>query len=270
MKHLAGQAVRLVRARGLSLLDRLGPTRSERATIAEAAAYWSTPASGSWQANSHWHDGISGHWEHVGTDHLALYRKLARVLDRPPSLGTVVEWGVGGGANAAAFAPHADRFIAVDVVADSLEESRRRTAAVCDTPYESILIDVESPETAIGDIGHARCDLFLCVYVLELVPSPAYALRILDIARQLLTPTGTAFVQIKYRDHHNRRPPKRNYARNLASQTVFPIDDFWTAAVAHGFDPHAVYLVPRNDLDKNYAYLLLTPSTGHPNSRQRP
>ena len=64
------------------------------------------------------------------------------------------------------------------------------------------------------------------------------------------------------------RPGKcrRDCARG-ASQTIFPIDEFWQAAVDRGFSPEAVFLVPENDLDKHYAYVLLTPN---PERRIRP
>lgn len=252
--------VRRWRGQVRDVVDRVGPRHSEQRVIAEAAQYWSTPAAHAWRGNSHWRDGIPGQWERVGDDHLALFGKLARVLDRAPSMGTVVEWGSGGGANAVAFAPGADRFVAVDVARASLEECERRTRAVCDTPFQPVLIEVEHPEQAVEHIGRGTCDVFLCLYVIELLPSRDYARRVLDIARELLGPSGVMFVQIKYRDNADRSPHKRNYARNLASQTIFPIDTFWQIATAHGFTPEVVSLVPRNDLDRNYAYLLLTRS----------
>lgn len=251
------RVVRGVRVRGRDLLDRIGPKASEHRVIAEAARYWSTPTAPAWEGNSHWREGIPGRWERVGPDHLALFEKLSRVLDRPPAMDTVLEWGCGGGANAVAFAPRAGRFVGVDVVGASLAECERRARAVCDTPLRTVRADVEHPERAVDDIGRGECDVFLCLYVFELLPSRDYALRVLDIARELLRPNGVAFVQIKYRDTH-RTPHKRGYARNLAAQTIFPIDAFWQAATDRGFRPEAVSLVPENELDRNYAYLLLT------------
>lgn len=228
--------------------------------ITEATQYWATPTARAWEGNSHWRSGIPDQWARIGPEHLDMFRKLHRTLDRPLEMRSVVEWGAGGGANAVAFAPHADEFVAVDIVADSLAECERRTRAVCDTPVRQVLTTIDDPESALEQIGRGTCDVFLCLYVMELLPSQAYALRVLDIARQLLAPTGVAFVQIKYRDYVDRTPHRRNYARNLASQTIFPIDEFWQAAADHGFVPQAVCLVPQNDLDKHYAYLLLTPA----------
>lgn len=260
MENLEETLTRRLRRRMRETLDRLGPRHSEQQVIAEAATYWGDPDQRAWVNNSHWSDGIPGQWEEIGAAHLALFDKMARVLDRAPSMSTVVEWGSGGGANAVTFAPLAERFVAVDVVAASLDECERHTRSVCSTAFEPVLVDVEHPEAATERIGAGSCELFLCLYVMEVLPSQDYAKRILAIARELLTPSGVMFVQIKYRDSHNRAPHKRNYARNLASQTIFPIDRFWSVAVEAGFEPQMVSLVPENDLDRHYAYFLLTPS----------
>lgn len=260
MENRAETVTRRLRRRVRETLDRVGPQHSEQQVIAEAAAYWGDPDQRAWENNSHWSDGIPGQWEEVGAAHLALFDKLARVLDRTPSMSTVVEWGSGGGANAVAFAPRADRFVAVDVVAASLDECARHTKAVCETAFEQVLIEVENPEAAVERIGAGSCELFLCLYVMEVLPSQDYTRRLLAIARELLAPSGVMFVQIKYRDSDDRTPHKRNYARNLASQNILPIDQFWCIAVESGFEPQVVSLVPENDLDRNYAYFLLTPS----------
>lgn len=244
--------------RGREALDRIGPRMSEQRVIAEAAEYWTGSAEPAWAGNSHWRTGIPGQWEQVGRDHLALFDKLARVLDTPPSFGTVLEWGSGGGANAVAFAPRARRFVAVDVAQESLDECREHTLAACEVDFVPLLVEVENPEAAIPAVGSATCDVFLCLYVVELLPSPEYATRILRIARTLLAQGGVAFIQVKYRDSDGRTAPRRNYARNLASQTIFPIDRFWKVAAEAGFRPEALHLVPENELDRNYAYFLLS------------
>ncbi|MGW4365585.1 class I SAM-dependent methyltransferase [Nocardia takedensis] len=258
MKALATRAARSLRARARHVADRVGPRADEQRVIAEAADYWTSPTARAWAGNSHWREGIPDHFDRVGREHLALFDKLARVLDAPPASALIVEWGSGGGANAVAFAPRAAEFVAVDVARGSLDECARTVGSVCDTPVRPVLIDVADPESAVATIGPGSCDIFLCLYVIELVPSRDYAARILDIAARLLAPTGVVFVQIKYRDSENRSPHRRNYGRNLASQTIFPIDGFWQLARERGLTPEAMTLVPDTDLDKNYAYFLLT------------
>jgi len=98
----------------------------------------------------------------------------------------------------------------------------------------------------------------LCLYVLELIPTQAYGLRLMRIAYDLLAPGAQAFVQIKYATGSWRtRPRQRNYRSSVAGVT-YRIDEFWTAMAGIGFRPEAVALVPKNELDERYAYFLLS------------
>ncbi|MFT4128021.1 MAG: class I SAM-dependent methyltransferase, partial [Gordonia sp. (in: high G+C Gram-positive bacteria)] len=183
---------------------------------------------------------------------------------RGPDLGRVVEWGSGGGANAVHFAPRATEFVSVDVSTENLDECARQTAAVCDTPVVSVRIDVGDPEAALDTIGTGSVDTFLCVYVIELLPSPAYVERILAITRDLLTDDGVAFLQFRYQTRRwSSRATRRNYRRNLALTTVFPIDEFWEATRRAGLEPEALHLVPKTALDERYGYLVCTRAGGH-------
>ena len=65
-------------------------------------------------------------WDVVGRGHLELFDRLARVVERKEQLGTVVEWGCGGGANAVSFAPRCSSFVGVDISQDSLDECARQ------------------------------------------------------------------------------------------------------------------------------------------------
>jgi hypothetical protein len=125
------------------------------------------------------------------------------------------------------------------------------------TPFVKVLADIARPEEAARDISRP-CDLFLCLYVLELVPTQAYGLRLMRIAYNLLGSGGQAFVQIKYATGAWRtRPRRRSYRSDVAGNT-YRIEDFWTAMASIGFRPEAVALVPKNDLDERYAYFLLS------------
>ena len=129
---------------------------------------------------------------------------------------------------------------------------------VTSTPIRKVLVDVAAPETALAEIGPASCDLFLCLYVMELVPSQSYGLRLLDIAAQLLAPAGVALIQTKYTTTATTSQSRRRaYRRDLANMTTFPIDEFWIEAGNRGLRPLAVALVPRDPLDERYAYYLL-------------
>ena len=171
----------------------------------------------------------------------------------------VVEWGCGGGANAVHFAREAEQFVGVDVSQASLDEcGRQLNGEGLGDRWTPVLADVENPEAAAARIE--PCDLFLCVYVFELIPGPEYGERLLRIARDRLHPGGMALVQIKYAtDDWRTRPRRWAYKLNLANTTTFRIEAFWQLAENCGLTPRAVTLVPEDRLvgDERYAYFLL-------------
>ena len=238
--------------------ERFGPGQPAAAVESEAQSYWRDTAQPGWRSNSHWHEGIQDHWDDVGASSLALAERLARITGAALPSGRTVEWGAGGGANAVRFAPRCTEFIAVDIARESLQECERQVARVTSTPCRTVLIDVAHPETAVAEIGPGSCDLFLCLYVMELVPSQRSGLRLLDIAARLLAPGGVALVQTKYSTAaSSSRSRRRAYRRDLANMTTYAIDEFWEEADARGLRPLAVTLVPRDPLDERYAYYLL-------------
>lgn len=201
-------------ARGLlrEAVDRatvqLGLGHSEERLAHDARTFWNQTGEHGWRAHSHFRDADvfeEVDWAGVGTDHWALFSRLARVAAPELSLDRVVEWGCGGGANAVAFAPHCREFIGVDVNKEALIECRRQVDAVGAAAFSGVEIDLTTPESAVSQIGEV--DLFLCVYVLELVPSPEYARRLMRIAHQVLSTGGLAFVQVKYQTTDWRTAP---------------------------------------------------------------
>ena len=217
------QAVRRTAHGGLlRVLQSVGVRQPEAAIEAASQRYWTEPHEG---RGSHWHstarfaDGDL--WTRIGLRHLGMLRRAARMLDAGPALGRVVEWGCGGGANAVQIAPLAREFVGVDVSADSLRECARQVTARCDTPFQPVLVDVRDPEAALRHIA-GSCDVFLCVYVFELIPSPEYGERILRIARDILAPGGLALVQIKYDTGSWRTRPRRLSYRFSPGNTTTP------------------------------------------------
>jgi hypothetical protein len=227
--------------------------------LGDARRYWSGEADPRWLANSHWRRGLDEDaWLEIGQESLTIFDQFAKALDRPSNPGVVVEWGCGGGANAVAFAPIAKKFIAADVSGESVAECIRQIAAVCDTPTESVLIDIEHPERAVTGLEET-CDTFVCLNVLQLTAGPAEAVRILRIAERLLVSGGIAFVQTKYHTANWRtRGRKRNYWLNLGDMTTFGIDEFWLCAAECGLTPRLITLVPKHRLDSRFAYYALT------------
>jgi SAM-dependent methyltransferase len=248
----------------LRMLQAVGVRRSEAAIEAAAQRYWSEVHQG---RGSHWEGTgrfVRGDlWMTIGLRHLAMLRRAAKTLDVPATGGRVVEWGCGGGANAVQIAPSAREFIGVDVSNDSLQECARQVAARCDTTFRPVLIDVSHPEAALHHID-CPCNVFLCFYVFELIPSPGYGERILHVAKELLAPGGLALIQIKYDTGSWRTRPRRlSYRFSPGNMTTYPIHTFWQLAARCGFEPQYVELVPEDELDERYAYfVLLKPGGG--------
>jgi 2-polyprenyl-3-methyl-5-hydroxy-6-metoxy-1,4-benzoquinol methylase len=245
--------------RVLSITDRFGPSPALSQQVDEAGRYWGDTSSPSWSNNSHRRDGVGDEaFVELGRDHLAMFRRFAKALDRPPSPGAVIEWGCGGGAIAAGFAPVADSFVGTDLSEENLTECRRQVAAVCDTPVETLLVDVAHPEKAVEGRDNSF-DTFICLYVFEVMAAPEEVFRLLRIAERILVPGGMAFVQFKYQKA-GWQPPrvKRNYHRNLSVRSTFAIEDFWVKAGDCGLTPQMMTLVPQNRFDERYAYVALT------------
>jgi SAM-dependent methyltransferase len=238
-------------------LTRLGFSQSPMRITADAEAYWTSGQGETWAANSHWHDGLAENdWHVIGTEHWSLWQTFARAVGADGPLKRIVDWGCGGGANAVAFAPHCAEYIGADIVPASVRECEDQVAMRCDTPFKGIVIDTAQPEISARDIP--KCDLFICFYVFEVVPTPEYGLRILKIAANLLEPSGYAIVQIKYRSGWRSASRGRRYkSSTAATMTSYRIEEFWNAALRCGLRPQLIHLVPRNALDERYAYFLL-------------
>lgn len=228
--------------------------------LSDAQSYWGTQDGSGWVENSHWRDGIGeANWEDVGRGHLRIFEEFSRALQMPSKPDVVIDWGCGGGANAVVFAPITKRrYVAADVSGESVLECTRQIQSVCDTPTESIVIDIEHPERAVSELGGGSCDLFLCTYVLELTAGREEALRIVRLAERLLISGGMAIFQVKYHTSFRTRGYTRNYRRNLSNMTTFGIEEFWLVASECGLDPRLIELVPKNLLDSRYAYYALT------------
>jgi SAM-dependent methyltransferase len=229
---------------------------------AEAQAYWDGGAGTRFRGDSHWKSGApfkdGDLWERMGREHVALYERLrAASAHEPAKVRHMVDWGCGGGANAVTFAPLAERLTGVDVSRTSLDECARQMAALAPgVPFQPVLADISRPEQAAREAG--PCELVICLYVLELVPSKEYGLRLMRVFRDLLVPGGQVLAQVKYATGSWRTASRRRSYRSDIAGVTYRVDEFWTAAEGLGLRPEAVTLVPRNELDERYAYFLLT------------
>jgi SAM-dependent methyltransferase len=260
---LLAPVTRRLRASRHWLRHRLRLYQSPERLAADAQQYWTSGPNEVPAQNFHWRgSGMfqdDAAWLAIGKDHFELYEAFARMVGFQRPARRVIEWGCGGGANAVHFAREAERFIGVDVSPDALQECERQLRSEGLSNFTPVLADVADPEPAAADF-RGQCDLFLCTYVFELLPTPEHGERLLRVARSVLSAGGMALVQVKYATHEIHTLSRRaGYRRNPANMTSYRIEEFWTLATAAGFQPKAVTLVPRQPLvqDERYAYFLL-------------
>jgi SAM-dependent methyltransferase len=241
----------------------LGFREPEDRLIGDSQIYWNKSADELRKQNSHWRGvGIFAddlRWLTIGKGHLELYEQFSRVVKFERRIERVVEWGCGGGMNAVHFARLASEFVGIDISGESLEECKRQMTMFGLSNFRAVLIKASDPEAVLEEV-QLPCDLLISTYVFELLPTREYGFRVLRIAYQLLAPGGLAMIQIKYSEGDKQtwsRPWA--YARNLAWNVTYRIEEFWLAAQACGFTPKMVTLLPAQPLvnDRNYAYFFL-------------
>lgn len=246
----------------IGAIQKSGLKQSEQVIAKDAQRYWENANQNNFRSNSHWRgdQGLEDEiWFELGKSHLSLLQEHLKAAGRSKPLDRVLEWGCGGGANAVHFARIASEFVGVEVSQDSLVECRKALDEIGYHGFIPVQIDVSDPEKAVDGL-EATCDVFLCTYVFELIPSPEYGERLLKIALRLLRPGGIGFIQIKYETlASNTRGRRWSYRRNLANMTTYPIDRFWQLTEDLGFLPKSVVLRPTDRLvkDERYAYFIV-------------
>ena len=236
--------------------------RSEDESIRDSERFWTDSENGDLKTIMHWrgHGTFSDDlWLGLGRQNFLLFEQAAAWAGIARPLDRIVEWGCGGGMNAVPFARAAAEYCGVDVNSESLRETARQVESEHGGNFISIKIDAGNPEAVSAQIpGH--CDLFLSTFVFELLPSPAYGLRVMRIAYDLLRPGGMAIVQIRYHTGPAAVAiSRRRYAANWVRRTTFAIDEFWGECSSIGFTPLFVKLMPvLPELDEeHYAYFAM-------------
>jgi 2-polyprenyl-3-methyl-5-hydroxy-6-metoxy-1,4-benzoquinol methylase len=240
----------------------VGLNQPEKKLISDSQNYWNSPSNKTYEQDSHWRGGgifaDDSRWIALGREHVRIYEEFARAAALQQPIRRVTEWGCGGGMNAIHFGQLADEFCGIDIAQASLEECAKQMELAGLHNFAPVLIDASDPEAALARVS-GPCDLFICTYVFEVLPSPEYGIRVLRVAHQLMVPGGMAIVQIKYNDDWKTSSRMWNYAKNLAWHATYRIEEFWQAAEQCGFTPKMVTLVPKQTqiIDRNYAYFLL-------------
>jgi SAM-dependent methyltransferase len=198
-------------------------------------------------------------WLKLGRDHLQILQRTLQARGLALAPQRVLEWGCGGGMNAVHLAAGTQAYFGVDIAAATLQECRRQVEAAGHRSFVPVLVDPNSPRDALREIG-APCDLFVCTYVFELLPSEAHALAVLDIARDALRPGGVALVHVRLaRGGPGGGSRPWGYARNMAHNVRFQAEAFAQACQARGLqvlERVRVSEVPELG-ERDYAYFVL-------------
>ncbi len=232
----------------------------EAKIVRDAQAYWESPPGDNAALFAHWREGFDdpNDWLGLGRSHFELFERFSRSahLDRP--VRKVVEWGCGGGANAVHFGREAEALYGVDITRPSLDECAKQMEAQGLDCFHPVLVDAATPEAALEQVPH-DCDLFTCFYVFELLPTPEYGVRVLEIAHRMLRTGGMALIQIKYATGFTTQARRWGYRLGMAHMTTYTVHDFWRHATDTGFQVHAITLQPRSEHvnDGPYAYFTL-------------
>ena len=251
----------------LRILDRTfgsHQTEPESKLIADAQGYWSDTDSSNFSANSHWRGAgpfaDDALWLELGRQHLDIVNRAVDWNSASTRPSVAVEWGCGGGMNAAQIAPQVDRYFGVDISDASLRECGEQLEKAGQSNFSPVLIPADTPEEALQHIAAGSVDLFLSVYVFELLPTPGYGVRVLEIAGQLLKPDATAVIQIRYNDGTAGQLSKnRRYTLHLAQMTTYGLEEFWKLCEQQGLSPQYLILVPEQAelREERYAYFVL-------------
>lgn len=216
-------------------------------------AHWKN--NGVFENNQIWHD--------IGKEHLDLILNYSSVLNIQFPVKQIIEWGCGGGANAVHFAPLTEIFTGIEITPESLIECNKQVLEGGFNNFRPILIDASAPESVLNE-QISEADLFICTYVYEMLPSPAYGLSVLNLANKMLKNEGIAFIQIRYSDGKKGIKSKRwGYKFHASYMTTYTLEEFWEYSKEFGFEPLGVYLKPIQPLvhEQCYAYFFLRKKT---------
>jgi len=231
--------------------------------VQDSHRFWNDPSNPDLKKLMHWRGegpfADDDLWLSLGRWHHELFERAASWAGMSTPLEGVVEWGCGGGMNAVQFAPAAEVYYGVDINQESLRECARQVEAEDAGQFVPVLIEASEPEAAVGQIP-IPCDLFFSSYTFEGFPSPAYGLRVMRIAFDLLRPGGIALVQVRYHSGPGLLTlGRRKYETTWPRTTSYAIDGFWELCEEIGFDPMFVTLVPEQpELNETrYAYFAM-------------
>ncbi len=185
-----------------------------------------------------------------------MLNNLSNYLQRKQKIWTVLEWGPGGGANAAVLCNNAEKYYGVDISEYNLKQCELELKNNGYENFVPIKIDVDKPQSCL-DYLDQKVDIFLCTAVYQHFPSKEYGIRVTELVKEILVDNGLALIQIRYdNEKYKYRPKYTRYKQNALSFTSYKIDEFWTIIEKCGLRPLYIELNP----EINYAYYSIVKS----------
>ena len=247
-----------VRNQAQFVLGQLGFAHSGGRLTRDASQYWSGTPDDRLLNDSHCREGSkfedTALWTAMGQEHLQLFQRLRRTTVEPAPLKRIVDWGCGGGANAVCFAPLAQEFIGVDVVAETVDECARQVALACSTPFVKVVADIARPDERPGRFpGLATCS---CACT-SLSSSPRRLTGCGSCASPMTCSHQAPGVRANQVRHRIMAYPVEAAQLPLVrSRRYLPYRRVLDRHGQNRLPPEAVALVPENELDERYAYCL--------------
>ena len=211
-------------------------------------------------SGSHWLNQGGGWtdtvWREYGESHLEMVKDGLRLAGRTSPIRSVVDWGSGGGSNAAAIAPTVERYFGVDISDSNLGECMRQAQALGLNNFEPILIPAAYPEDVLQQMDHSisAVDFFLCTAVYQHLPGRSYARRVTDIAMRLLADDGIALINIRYSNlKRQNRNWRRSYKKHATHFNHYTVWEFQKEMEELGMDVMEIRMQPLT----HHAYFFL-------------
>tara|TARA_Y100000588_G_scaffold394663_1_gene516395 strand:+ start:6103 stop:6906 length:804 start_codon:yes stop_codon:yes gene_type:complete len=203
------------------------------ATALVSGSHWLNQGGG-------WTDRV---WREYGESHLEMMRDGLTLAGRTSPIRSVVEWGSGGGSNAAAIGPNVDRYFGVDISQSNLDECVRRTEDLGLKNFEPIHIPAPYPEEVLKQIDSV--DFFLSTAVYQHLPGRSYARRVTDIAMRLLADDGLALINIRYSNlKRQNRNWRRSYKKHADSFNHYTVWEFQQEMEESGMEIMEIHMQP--------------------------
>jgi hypothetical protein len=167
-----------------------------------------------------------GAWKAVGNYNAMIYRRFMDEYSLEHKGGRMIEWGVGGGANARVFNGLFDTIVGIDLCPETLEKCTAQVFAtnIADEfQFIPVITDIHDPGKCIRGLG--PFEFLLCTAVVQHMPSPDWVEEFLCVVGSEMQDEGVAMIQY-WHNCSNRRKAATRYVDNVARWCTVTQDEF--------------------------------------------